>query len=284
MLLFTLHNDKILPNEGFFMFKKLLKMLVGNNEDSNGTSVAVTSTEKAIVFTAEDEVVINNIVQASQLEFFYINNYAQDLFLKTANLFSDDIVNIQSTIIDNATKKIEEILEMLTSMDGKNFNMLSVKEVNLITHFYRDEIYKYIKILNDKKDEGLGYFHNYDCYIEAGNRFIAICESKLTGNSNDPLQHHLDEETKRNIDRFKEKVFKLKTNKLYHSQSLLQISVIHSISEKIYEQMNEIIFIVIPVLKNNSSINVSIDQMQAIKNNLLSIKSDKDKKMQQAAA
>jgi hypothetical protein len=47
--------------------------------------------------------------------------------------------------------------------------------------------------------------------------------------------------------------------------------------------MNEIIFIVIPVLKNNSSINVSIEQMEKIKHNLLSIKSDKDKKMQQAA-
>lgn len=283
MLLFTLHNAKILPNEGFFMFKKLLKLFGGNDESSSGTSVSVSSGDKPIVFSEDDEVVINQLVEANKLEFFYINNYAQELFVKTANLFSDDIVSIQSTIIDNATKKIEEILEMLTTMDGNNFNMMAVKEVNLLTHFYRDEIKKYLHVLNDKKDEGLGYFHNYDCYIEAGNRFIAISESKLTGNSSDPLQHHLDEENKRNIERFKEKVFKLKTNKLYHSQSLLQISVIHSISEKIFEQMNEIIFIVIPVLKNNSSINVSIDQMEKIKHNLLSIKSDKDKKMQQAA-
>jgi len=283
MLLFTLHNDKILPNEGFFMFKKLLKMLGGNDDKSGSASTMLAPVENPVQFTEEDEVVINEIMQASKLEFFYINNYAQELFVKTANLFSDDIVSIQSTIIDNATKKIEEILNMLTTMDGNNFNMLAVKEVNLLTHFYRDEIYKYIKVLNDKKDEGLGYFHNYDCYIEAGNRFVALSESKLNGRSSDPLQQHLDEETKRNIERFKEKVFKLKTNKLYHSQSLLQISVIHSISEKIYEQMNEIIFIVIPVLKNNSSINISIDQMKTIKNNLLSIKSDKDKKMQEAA-
>lgn len=283
MLLFTLYNDKILPNEGFFMFKKLLKMFSGNDETSSGTSVMVKTADVPIQFTEEDEVVINEIIQANKLEFFYINNYAQELFVKTANLFSDDIVSIQSTIIDNATKKIEEILNMLTTMDGNNFNTLAVKEVNLLTHFYRDEIYKYIKVLNEKKDEGLGYFHDYDCYIEAGNRFVELSEAKLTGRSNDPLQQHLDEETKRNIERFKEKVFKLKTNKLYHSQSLLQISVIHSISEKIYEQMNEIIFIVIPVLKNNSSINVSLDQMETIKNNLLSIKSDKDKKMQQAA-
>lgn len=282
-MLFTLYNDKILPNEGFFMFKKLLKLFGVNDSNSSGTSVMVSSSEKPIQFSEEDEVVINEIIQSSKLEFFYINNYAQELFIKTANLFSDDIVSIQSTIIDNATKKIEEILEMLTTMDGNNFNMMAVKEVNLLTHFYRDEIKKYLHILNDKKDEGLGYFHNYDCYIEAGNRFVALSESQLIGGSTDPLQHHLDEENKRNIERFKEKVFKLKNNKLYHSQSLLQISVLHSISEKIYEQMNEIIFIVIPVLKNKSSINVSIDQMEKIKNNLLSIKSDKDKKMQQAA-
>lgn len=283
MLLFTLHNDKILPNEGFFMFKKLLKMLGGNGDKSGSASTMLAPVDNPVQFTEEDEIVINEIVQANKLEFFYINNYAQELFVKTANLFSDDIVSIQSTIIDNATKKIEEILNMLTTMDGNNFNMLAVKEVNLLTHFYRDEIYKYIKVLNDKKDEGLGYFNNYDRYIEAANRFVALSESKLTGRSSDPLQQHLDEETKRNIERFKEKVFKLKTNKLYHSQSLLQISVIHSISEKIYEQMNEIIFIVIPVLKNNSSINVSIEQMETIKNNLLSIKHDKDKKMQEAA-
>lgn len=264
------------------MFKKLLKMLGGKEETSSGMAVTVVD-KSPIVFSPEDEVIINEIMQANKLEFFYINDYAKDLFVKTANLFSDDIVSVQSTIIDNATKKIEEILNMLTTMDSNQFNMIAIKEVNLLTHFYSDEIYKYIKVLNDKKNEGLDYFNDYDRYIEAGNRFVSLSESRLTGNSDDPLQHHLDEENKRNIERFKEKIFKLKTNKLYHSQSLLQISVIHSISEKIYEQMNEIIFIVIPVLKNNSSINVSIDQMNNIKNNLLSIKSDKDKKMQQSA-
>jgi hypothetical protein len=283
MLHFVLHNDKILPTEGFFMFKKLLKLFTGNEQNS-GTALSVTeNTYIRPNFSEQDEEIINTIIQSSKLDFFYINEFAKDIFLKTANLFSDDIVNVQSTVIDNATRKIEEILTMLTTMDDNNFNMMAVKEVNLLTHYYSDEIYKYIKVLNERKDQGLDYFNEYDRYIEAGNRFIAISESGLKDKSLDPLQQHLDEETKRNIERFKEKVFKLKANKLYHSQSLLQISVIHSISEKLYEQMNEIIFIVIPVLKNKSSINLSIDQMKNIKKNLLSIKSDKDKKMQQAA-
>lgn len=283
MLHFVLHNDKILPTEGFFMFKKLLKLFTGHEQNS-GTALSVTeNTYIRPNFSEQDEEIINAIIQASKLDFFYINEFAKDIFLKTANLFSDDIVNVQSTVIDNATRKIEEILTMLTTMDDNNFNMMAVKEVNLLTHYYSDEIYKYIKVLNERKDQGLDYFNEYDRYIEAGNRFIAMSEAGLKEKSLDPLQQHLDEETKRNIERFKEKVFKLKANKLYHSQSLLQISVIHSISEKLYEQMNEIIFIVIPVLKNKSSINLSIDQMKNIKKNLLSIKSDKDKKMQQAA-
>lgn len=283
MLHFVLYNDKILPTEGFFMFKKLLKLFTGQDQNSSTSLVSADTSYIRPNFSEQDEAIISSIVQSSQLDFFYINEFAKDIFLKTANLFSDDIVNVQSTVIDNATRKIEEILTMLTTMDDNNFNMMAVKEVNLLTHYYSDEIYKYIKVLNERKDQGLDYFNEYDRYIEAGNRFIAISEAGLKEKSLDPLQQHLDEETKRNIERFKEKVFKLKANKLYHSQSLLQISVIHSISEKLYEQMNEIIFIVIPVLKNKSSINLSIDQMKNIKKNLLSIKSDKDKKMQQAA-
>jgi len=264
------------------MFRKLAEMFKPNSSASKSKDQMLTLVDKATLFSEDDEVTINAMVSNHKLEFFYINDYAKDIFLRTANIFSDDIVDIQSTVIDNATRKIEEILSTLTSLDASNFNIITVKEINLLSHYYRDEIYKYILILNKKKNEGLSYFKDYDLYIESGNRFVNQQEKLINNNVSDPLQKHINEENHRNIERLKEKIFKLKTNKLYHSQSLTQISIIHSISEKIYEQMNEIIFVVIPVLKNKSSITVSIGQINSIKNNLLSIKQDKDIKMQNA--
>lgn len=268
------------------IFRKLFDLITMNQGPFGPDrlkSNAVVSKDVVLTFTEEEETKINQIESTCQLDFFFINDYAKDLFMQTANLFSDGVVTLQSQLIDNATTKLNEILDMLTKMDSKNFSMLSIKEINLLTHYYRDEVYKYIVTLNEKKDLGLDFFREYDIYVEAANRYIHKMEETLVVTIDDPLEKHLLDEKRKNIERFKDKMVKLKTNKIYHSQSLLQISVIHSVSEKIYEQMNEIIFIVIPVLKNKSSINVSMDQMKRIKNNLLSLKEDKDKKMAVAA-
>lgn len=264
------------------IFRKLFDIITMNHGGFGPDrlkSDAAVSKDVVLTFTAEEELKINQIESSCQLDFFFINDYAKDLFMQTANLFSDGVVTLQSQLIDNATNKLNEILDMLTKMDDKNFSMLSIKEINLLTHYYRDEVYKYIVTLNEKKNIGLDFFREYDMYVEAAHRYINEIEKTLVLSIDDPLEKHLLEEKRKNVERFKDKMVKLRTNKLYHSQSLLQISVIHSVSEKIYEQMNEIIFIVIPVLKNKSSINVSMDQMKRIKNNLLSLKEDKDKKL-----
>lgn len=263
----------------FGVLKKLGNLFTKNKN----VVVAAPFVEELKNFSIDDELKINNLISICKLEFFFINDYGKDIFMETANLFSDDIVSIQSNVIDNATQKINEILDMLTKMDDNKFDMMTIKEINLLVHFYRSEVFKYIVTLNERKDKGLEFFKEYDIYVEAGNRYVSSMESTIQENLQDPLEKHLNEEKKKNIERFKDKIYKLRANKVYHSQSLLQISVIHSISEKIFEQMNEIIFIVIPVLKNKSSINMSIDQMKRIKNNLLSIKEDKDKKINVSA-
>lgn len=265
------------------MFRKLLDAFKGNSHKSDSSSTGLAVIDEKPAFTEEDQQAIVRIASDCKLDFFFINDYAKDLFLKTANIFSDDIVNTQSLVIDRATTKIDEMLGILTTMNKSNFDIAKVKEINLLSHFYKDELYKYIVILNKKQGDGFNYFKDYDIYIEAGNVFIADCEKGIDNSVTDTLQRHLNEETKKNIERFKEKIFKLKTNKLYHSQSLTQISIIHSISEKIYQQINEIIFIVIPVLKTKDSMDLSIEQMNKIKKNLLSIKNDKDKKIREVA-
>ncbi len=266
------------------MFKNMLSSMVSlfsavpdkSLVTEKGNDLVLVDTSK---FTDEDYNRISIIKNSCKLDFLFINDYGKDIFMETANLFSDDIIGIQSTVIDNATNKLNEILDMLTKMDEKNFDILAVKEINLLTHFYRDKILKYIITLNERKNKGLDFFKEYDIYIEAGNQFILESSVDLDTIKHDPLEKHIQEDNAKNIERFKDKLFKLRTNKLYHSQSLLQMGVLHSVSEKIYEQMDQIIYIVIPVLKNKSSINISIDHMKRIKNNLLSIKEDKDKKI-----
>lgn len=220
-----------------------------------------------IVFDEDQELKINNIIENSKLEFSYINDYGKDLFVFTANLFDNDILSMQSKFINRATKDIDKIIDDLMSMSKtSSFDTERIKEINFISHFYKRELEKYILSIREKKDKGINLFKEYDLYIEAADRFIRkeevfTKEIKAT----DHFEVHLKQERTRDIERFKDKVNKLRTNKLYHSQTLSQMMVLSVTNEKLYEQIKEVIFILIPVLKNKNSISISFEQIKNIK-------------------
>jgi uncharacterized protein YaaN involved in tellurite resistance len=220
-----------------------------------------------IVFEPNEEERINQIISNSKLDFSYINDYARELFVFTANLFNDDIINMQSKFVNKATKDIDETLDTLINMSkNSDYDSFMIKEANFISHFYKKELENYILLVKEKKEKGIKLFKEYDIYIEAAGRFIGIQESQLKENkSQDHFEIHLKQEIKKDIERFKEKVSKLRANKLYHSQTLAQMSVLSVTNEKLYDQVREIIFLVIPVLKNKNSISTSITQLQKIK-------------------
>lgn len=220
-----------------------------------------------IVFDQIEEEKINNIISNSKLDFLYINEYARELFVFTANLFNEDIINMQSKFVSKATKDIDNTLDTLINMSkNSDYDSFMIKEANFISHFYKKELENYIILVKDKKEKGINLFKEYDIYIEAAERFIRVQETKLKETkSQDHFEMHLKQEIKKDIERFKEKVNKLRANKLYHSQTLAQMSVLSATNEKLYEQVREIIFLVIPVLKNKNSISTSITQLKKIK-------------------
>lgn len=220
-----------------------------------------------IVFDEIQESKINNIIENSKLEFSYINEYGKDLFIFTANLFDNDILSMQSKFINRATKDIDKIIDDLMNMSKtSSFDTERIKEINFISHFYKIELEKYILSIREKKDKGINLFKEYDLYIEAAERFIRK-EEVFTKDlkSTDHFEVHLKQERTRDIERFKDKVNKLRTNKLYHSQTLSQMMVLSVTNEKLYEQIKEVIFILIPVLKNKNSISISFEQIKNIK-------------------
>lgn len=220
-----------------------------------------------IIFDEKDEIKINEIILNLKLNFSFINNYANELFLFTANLFNDDIIEMQKSFVVKATKEIKESIEMLTKMDGDfHPNSFTIKEINFKSHFYKYELENYINLIIDKKTYGINLFKDYDIHIEAAERFINIQEISIKDkNSLDPYEIHTKQEKLKDIERFKEKVNKLRTNKLYHSQTLAQMSVLNATNERLYDQVKEIIFILIPVIKNKTSISNSILQLNKIK-------------------
>lgn len=217
-----------------------------------------------VMFDVEDEDKINKLISTSKLDFSFINNYANDLFIFTANLFNDDIVNMQNSFVNKATKEIKESIETLLSFDHTTQNnSFLIKEINFKAHFYKNELENYINLVGGKKKVGINLFKDYDIYIEAAERFISIQEVNVKEKtSTDPYEVHIKQETLKDIERFKEKVNKLRVNKLYHSQTLSQMSVLNAVNERLYDQVKEIIFILIPVIKNKSSISISILQLK----------------------
>lgn len=226
-----------------------------------------TYERQLINFDKEAEDKINEIILSSKLEFSFINDYGKDLFVFTANLFNDDIINMQTSFIGKATKEIKESIDFLINIDNNtNYDSFKIKEINFISNFYKSELENYINLVRDKKSLGINLFKDYDLYIEAGERFVRIQENNINDNkSRDPYDIHIKQEKIKDVERFKEKINKLRTNKLYHSQTLAQMSVLNATNERIYDQVKEIIFILIPVLKNKTSITTSVSQLKKIK-------------------
>lgn len=69
-----------------------------------------------IVFNEEEQLKIENIITNSKLDFLFINEYARDLFVYTANLFNDEISNMQFQFINKATKDIDNTIDNLINM------------------------------------------------------------------------------------------------------------------------------------------------------------------------
>lgn len=220
-----------------------------------------------ITFDQEQESKINEIILSSKLDFSFINDYGKDLFIFTANLFNDDIINMQTTFIGKATKEIKTSIDFLLNIDNNtHYDQFKIKEIHFISNFYKNELENYINLVRNKNSIGINLFKDYDLYIEAGERFIRIQENKINDNkSRDPYDIHIKQEQIKDVERFKEKINKLRTNKLYHSQTLVQMSVLNATNERLYDQVKEIIYILIPVLKNKASITTSISQLKKIK-------------------
>lgn len=255
------------------MFKDIIYKLFKTSKHTESTTNLSSS---VVVFSDEDKIEIQKIISESSLDFFYINNYGQNIIKNTTLIFDDDLINGQSTLMDEANLKISEILSILTSMNETNFNLMKVKEMNLLAHYYKDNIETHLMGLHEKQKNGQSIFKKYDIYIEAAKSYILEQKSGIF-DSTDPFEQSKNQENRKNLDRFDEKVVKLYNNKLYHLQAITQMNIIISIIEKIYEQINEIIFIVIPILKNKVSITNSLENMNKIKENLKDIKKNQQK-------
>lgn len=225
--------------------------------------------------TPEDESKILDIYKSCSLDFFAINNYGQELVKETAIVFDDSFIKSQSKLANESTTKVEEILVSLTQMDTKKIDMLRIKEINLLSHYYKQSLYNHLVLIKSKQTTGDSIFKQYDLFLEAGKRFVIEAEKSII-DSNDPFEQHKTNETRKNLHRFQDRLVKLQNSKLYHLQSLTQMTVLSGLMEKIYDQVNEIIFIVIPVLKSSDSINLSMQQMDKIRSNIAIIRQDKN--------
>lgn len=262
------------------MLSNILSMF--SKKDKNKT--ILNERESTVIFdnitlsseiTDRDEPKILEIYQSCSLDFFAINNYGQELVKETAIVFDDDFIKSQSRLANESTTKVEEILLSITQMDTKKIDMLRIKEINLLSHYYKKSLYDHLVLIKSKQTTGDTIFKQYDLFLEAGKRFVSEAEKSIV-DSQDPFEQHKTNETRKNLHRFQDRLVKLQNSKLYHLQSLTQMTVLSGLMEKIYDQVNEIIFIVIPVLKNSDSINLSMQQMDKIRSNIAIIRQDKN--------
>lgn len=262
------------------MLRKLIdkikptKKTVTTTTESRGNPVIPEKT-----FTDVEELSISNIMSVSCLDFFYINEYAQEIVKKSSMLIDDSLIESQGKVVDQATKELEKNLDYLGGIDNSNFSLLRIKEINLLSHYYQEQLSEHLKHLNSKKEIGTDLFREYDIYLEAGRRFIEQEKKKLI-DSQDAFEQHFNSEKKKGIQRFEEKLFKLYNHKVYNLQGIAQMRILSDISEKLYEQLSETIYIVIPILRHSLILDNSLSQISHIRSNFERLQSEKTKSME----
>lgn len=176
-----------------------------------------------------------------------ITQYGNSLLKEFGNI-SDFMFKLSNdTFASNALNDFNEIV----NMQEKNIDEDCLDKFNFISHYTKNKIISQVKETQAKINQFESKLSDFDSFISYAEKVLLT--TKIS-DSKKSIDTHKNMTLINNKETLKNKIITLKKNKIYYEQSIVQLKTIMNINNSTVVNFDELIYQVIPLMRNKKSL------------------------------